>query len=86
MENNNVMAFVEDACEMEELGTISNTELYKRYAQWCKDNGNRGSSKIKFGKELTRLYPHLKKDRVSDYRYWKGIDVSDDEEENPRPF
>ena len=85
MENNNVMNFVEDSCQMEELSTIANTELYKRYAQWCKDNGYRGFSKIKFGKELVRLFPDLKKDRACDHRYWQGINVVG-EEDDPRPY
>ena len=83
-ENNNVMIFVEETCEVEKIGTVSIEDLYKRYAQWCKDNGYRGLSKIKFGKELVRAIPDVKRGRFSKSRYWEGIEVP--EKDDPRPF
>lgn len=84
-ENNNVMIFVEETCQVEKIGTISIEDLYKRYSQWCKDNGYRSLSKIKFGKELVRVIPNIERGRASKSRYWQGIEVAQ-EEDDPRPY
>jgi putative DNA primase/helicase len=76
MENNNVMLFMEDECEMDPKGWVSKKELYEVYAKWCKDSGHHALSKIKFSKEITRRYD-LKEDTTghNNARVWVGINL-----------
>lgn len=52
-------------------------ELYKKYDQWCKDNGNRSLSAINFGKALYQKYqkftPKKCQDHITGKRIWLNI-------------
>lgn len=77
-ENNNVIGFVEEECELTLDYTISKDDLYQEYRKWCQDNNHHASTKIKFGKELTRRYKlsdELSGNEFTRHRIWVGIGI-----------
>jgi len=75
-ENNNVMTFVEEECQIDVSSIISKQELYNAYTQWCKVNGYKSLAKKKFGKELTKHFQGKITDGRSgsgDTRIWIGV-------------
>jgi putative DNA primase/helicase len=75
-DNNNVLVFVEETCE---LGgqTVTKSDLYKAYKDWCDTSGHRPLSMIKFGKELSKQYKgQIDEDRTSSTHYWIGISLN----------
>jgi putative DNA primase/helicase len=77
-ENNNIIVFVEEACEIVAWNSIGKDDLYQAYKRWCQDNNHQALSKIRFGKELTRQYKltdEFTGGREQRIRSWVGIDV-----------
>ena len=75
-ENNNVLVFVDECCDLfEDLLLNEKNKLYLCYSDWCRDNGYKSLSKIKFGKELRRNFPFIKEERNDKKRSWIGIKV-----------
>lgn len=74
-ENNNILIFVEDSCSLNPDYSISVNKLHTHYQTWCKDNGYKPLSKIKFGKQLQKCFPHeiTKEQTAAEWR-WEGID------------
>jgi putative DNA primase/helicase len=74
-DNNNVMTFIDEECQIDNNFSISKQALYDSYAQWCKVNGYRGLSKNKFGREIIKHFSDKirnERDVVGD-RVWFGI-------------
>ena len=74
-ENNNVIVFIEDECQLDKGLLITKQELYDTYVEWCKNNGNKSLSKLKFGKELIKQFSSVEDDRTSGSRVWIGIGI-----------
>jgi P4 family phage/plasmid primase-like protien len=74
-ENNSVIVFVEEVCELGPDKEMSKTELYSVFQKWCQVSGFKAIGKIKFGKELKRqLGDKISDSRVTDGdRIWVGI-------------
>lgn len=75
-ENNNVMTFIEDECNLEPNAIISKKELYNSYSEWCKANGYKSLALKKFGKELIKHFQGKISDGRSgsgDTRIWIGV-------------
>ena len=51
-ENNNVISFVEECCELDGLFSCSRIEIYEAYKEFCVEAGLKTLSQIKFNKEL----------------------------------
>lgn len=51
-DNNNVLSFVEECCEILSNITITNQEIYDRYSQWCKTSGTSPMKKKSFIREI----------------------------------
>ena len=51
-ENNNVISFVEECCELDGLFSCSRIEIYEAYKEFCVEAGLKALSQIKFNKEL----------------------------------
>ncbi|WP_075841467.1 DNA primase family protein, partial [Clostridium perfringens] len=51
-ENNNVISFVEECCEIDSLFSCSRIEIYEAYKEFCVEAGLKALSQIKFNKEL----------------------------------
>lgn len=78
-ENNNVMTFIEEECNLEPNAITSKQELYNSYSEWCKGNGYKSLAKKKFGKELTKHFQGKITDGRSasgDTRIWLGIETT----------
>lgn len=78
-QNNNVILFVEDACNLFADFTVKKEDLYQTYRRWCEANGCHPLSKIHFGKDLQKQYPGISEERDADGRYWAGIEVIADQ-------
>ncbi len=75
-ENNNVILFIEDKCELGPEYSESKEELYRAYSDWCRQNNCHPLAKKKFGKELKKQFPNINGDERSAYqRLWQGIKV-----------
>ncbi len=72
-ENNNVLLFIDEICVLDPELHISKDDLYRRYVDWCRDNGCRSLSKNKFGKELPKHFPTVESERLAHERRWQGI-------------
>lgn len=73
-ENNNVIAFVEEKCEIgHTFSPITKEALHNAYKAWCYKNGYRPLGIIKFGKELKRAFSKVSDSRKSDDRFWTNI-------------
>jgi len=76
-ENNNVLLFVEEECELHPDHTLSKADLYEQYISWCQRNGHRGLSHTKFGKELRKQYRQIQDIRDNKgNKAWAGIAFS----------
>lgn len=77
-QNNNVILFVEDACEFVSCSTVPKDRLYRAYRYWCGENGCRALSKVHFGKDLLKQRPELEEYRDAHGRYWMNIQLRPD--------
>jgi putative DNA primase/helicase len=78
-ENNNVLTFVEEECNLEPNSIISKRSLYIAYNEWCKRNGYRSLAIKKFGKELTKHFQNKiveSRDNAGDTKVWLGINTN----------
>lgn len=76
-ENNNVLLFVSENCEIGSEFNCSRGEFYDRYKEFCEENGLRALSQIKFNKEVEYNFPVVKK-RYSNSRCWQGLRLKED--------
>ena len=78
-ENNNVLIFIEEECEVGAGKHISKNTLYETYFQWCKSVGMHPLSKKKFGMQLNKSLKLNKDcfDASGSERVWLGIDIVD---------
>ncbi|SDG73659.1 putative DNA primase/helicase [Aneurinibacillus thermoaerophilus] len=74
-ENNPVMRFVNECCELGDY-TIPRATLYTHYENFCEQNNYKKLSAIKFNKELEKAYPQITRKQLNDARRtkaWYGI-------------
>jgi putative DNA primase/helicase len=78
-ENNSVLVFVEEVCELDPNKEISKSKLYSIFQEWSKLNGFHPMGKLKFGKELRRQLDNKVSDsRVTNGdRIWIGIHLNE---------
>jgi putative DNA primase/helicase len=73
-ENNNVLVFVDEECQLEATSGIEKDVLYAGYKNFCLDNGYRALSKKRFGMELAKQYKLDSNSRDhKGQRVWQGI-------------
>ncbi|MDD5653886.1 MAG: phage/plasmid primase, P4 family [Candidatus Omnitrophica bacterium] len=75
-ENNNVIVFVEEECQLDPNCSSSKDSLYAAYAESCRRSGYKALSKLKFGKELKKQFNTISEDRTEESRNWIGIDTT----------
>ncbi len=75
-ENNTLILFVEEKCEICEQGVSRKGEFYDHYKKWCQESGLLPLSKPRLGKALKEHYK-LGEDEMGGaadrYRVWTGI-------------
>ncbi|EJT6501597.1 DNA primase [Clostridium perfringens] len=71
-ENNNVISFVEDCCEIDSLFSCSRIEIYEAYKEFCVEAGLKALSQIKFNKELEGNF-NITRSRSGKLRLWNGV-------------
>ncbi|MGV1070287.1 phage/plasmid primase, P4 family [Clostridium perfringens] len=77
-ENNNVISFVEECCEIDSLFSCSRIELYESYKEFCGEAGLKVLSQIKFNKELEGNF-NVTRARNRKLRLWNGIRIKLDD-------
>jgi putative DNA primase/helicase len=65
--------FLEDCCNIGEHLSETSTMLYKRYKEWCEENGEKTVSQIALGRLLSDR--GFSSDRSSIGRYWQGLEL-----------
>ena len=73
-ENNNVISFVEECCELDGLFSCSRIELYESYKEFCVEAGLKALSQIKFNKELEGNF-NITRSRSGKLRLWNGVRI-----------
>ncbi|MFH5916763.1 DNA primase family protein [Clostridium perfringens] len=73
-ENNNVISFVEECCELDSLFSCSRIELYEAYKEFCVEAGLKALSQIKFNKELEGNF-NITRSRSGKLRSWNGVRI-----------
>jgi putative DNA primase/helicase len=73
-ENNSVLSFVDEKCQLSAENVITKDNLYETYKSWCKDSGMMALSKKKFAIQLMKHYGLGKDSRdCHGDRIWQGI-------------
>ena len=75
-ENNNVISFVEECCELDGLFSCSRIEIYEAYKEFCVEAGLKALSQIKFNKELEGNF-NITRSRSGKLRSWNGVRIRD---------
>ncbi|WP_415329498.1 phage/plasmid primase, P4 family [Clostridium perfringens] len=73
-ENNNVISFVEECCEIDSLFSCSRIEIYEAYKEFCGEAGLKALSQIKFNKELEGNF-NITRSRNRKLRSWNGVRI-----------
>lgn len=73
-ENNNVISFVEECCEIDSLFSCSRIEIYEAYKEFCVEAGLKALSQIKFNKELEGNF-NITRSRSGKLRLWNGVRI-----------
>ena len=73
-ENNNVISFVEECCELDSLFSCSRIEIYEAYKEFCVEAGLKALSQIKFNKELEGNF-NITRSRSGKLRLWNGVRI-----------
>ena len=73
-ENNNVISFVEECCELDGLFSCSRIEIYEAYKEFCVEAGLKALSQIKFNKELEGNF-NITRSRSGKLRLWNGVRI-----------
>ncbi len=77
-ENNNVISFVEECCEIDSLFSCSRIEIYESYKEFCGESGLKALSQIKFNKELEGNF-NVTRARSGKLRLWNGVRIKLDD-------
>ncbi|NGU53362.1 DNA primase [Clostridium perfringens] len=77
-ENNNVISFVEECCEIDGLFSCSRIEIYEAYKEFCVEAGLKALSQIKFNKELEGNF-NITRSRSGKLRLWNGVRIKLDD-------
>ncbi|MDM0638318.1 phage/plasmid primase, P4 family [Clostridium perfringens] len=77
-ENNNVISFVEECCEIDSLFSCSRIEIYEAYKEFCVEAGLKTLSQIKFNKELEGNF-NITRSRSGKLRLWNGVRIKLDD-------
>ena len=77
-DNNNVLNFVDEACELHSGQFMTNANGYKRYQEWCKESGVQPIKKKSFLHEIVENFKDEKviRDKIGGERGLKGIGLN----------
>ena len=75
-DNNNVLLFVEDTCQLKPESTITKGYLYDSYSSWCLKNGYRPIGKKRFGNALSRHFNAVGEDKTNAGWIWTGLTLN----------
>jgi len=72
---NPVLMFVDERCNLDENQSVWKTEIYTRYAEWCKESGLKQLSKMRFYNQLLVDFPNVveRQPKENGNREFRGI-------------
>ena len=71
--SDNILRFLEDACEYDLSAIISKAKLYEAYRDWCRDQGEHHTVKQNdFNATVQKQY-QINETRTKDARKWSGV-------------
>ena len=73
--SDDLAAFLEACCIVQEHARVGKTELYANYERWCQESGRSAPSKKKLGQQL--IDRGFRDGRNERQRYWIGIGLAD---------
>ncbi len=75
VEGNNVLMFLNECCEVDPNYKCFRSELFDRYKTFCKDNGYKAFSQMKFNKDIELNVKEVKrsKDNIAKKNIWRGL-------------
>ncbi|MCP4368895.1 MAG: hypothetical protein GY797_12390 [Deltaproteobacteria bacterium] len=79
-ENNNVLLFISECCEIKEGLMVRKTDLYNKYKDYCTENICKPWGNRKFNEEIEEnkfVYESRKNGASENPRVWKGIGLMD---------
>ncbi len=74
-DNNSILSFVDEKCDLDKNTWALKDALFLKYQEWSKESGLMPLGKIKFGKELQKLFKNITDDRTGQSRKWNGISL-----------
>jgi P4 family phage/plasmid primase-like protien len=74
-ENDIPALFIAETCEPKADGRVRGSELYRRYADWCRDSGHNPIGKNRIGKEWQRL--GFKEIRPKNVVHYAGLELKE---------
>ncbi len=72
LENDIVGMFIDEMCELASSYTVQSKSIYDAYKEWCKDNGYKSKSMVKFARDLRRVGFSKRKDSGG-LMVWHGL-------------
>jgi len=75
-ENNNVLDFVTEECELGGGAFVESNEIYEAYTRYCKSNGVKPLKKRLLLKEICENFPIVNRDRTMASRGLSGISIN----------
>jgi phage/plasmid-associated DNA primase len=73
--NNSVLSFVYDCCGFDDERYAELGEVYRKYKEFCEENGLKAVSKIRMSKEFKENFENISptEDKVSKRVIYKGL-------------
>jgi putative DNA primase/helicase len=77
IENNSVLAFIDECCAVDDKAVCLRDEMFLAYQEYCKSNGLKPVSQIKFNRDMEGADNGIEKadEPISRRRIWKGVRV-----------
>jgi putative DNA primase/helicase len=79
---NPMMIFIEEECEFGDQRAVKPMLLYRRYKDWCKENGHRPMARNRFNEQIIMNFPQVDKKLWGPKRhtYYVGMDLKSEYE------
>ncbi|MEX2670904.1 MAG: primase-like DNA-binding domain-containing protein [Phycisphaeraceae bacterium] len=76
--DDDLAAFLDACCIVQEHARVGKTELYANYERWCRESGRPAASKKKLGQQL--MERGFQDGRTERQRYWIGLKLAGSDE------
>jgi putative DNA primase/helicase len=74
-----VAAFIRDRCTRDDGAEVEVDRLYEAWKEWCEENGQRATTKQRFGRDLRAAVPHVHvvqpREGEARWRVYRGVNL-----------